>query len=185
MSTDARTLGLPNLMIIGPMGAGKTTGATLLANEFAYEHLPIAGLHEGGIRDIARRLWGDGAIGDREKLNGLALIDDQFPGVWIDAWERAAESVGSQIVVDDVRRDLEYDRLRGRGFVCIRVVADEHDRVDRLKLTGKWQNAEQLNGRWEQWWPTARADYEVVNDGSIDDFYDQLVDVIVREMKRR
>lgn len=188
LAPDARRLGFPNLMIIGPMGAGKTSGAQLLAREFGYLRLPIAGEHPGGIRDIAKRLWGDEAKNDREKLNGLAVIDDQFPGVWIDSWERYVDDVirsHPPIVVDDVRRDLEYDRLRARGFVCVRVVANEIDRVDRLKLTGKYQNAEQLNGRWEQWWPSASADYEITNDGSIDEYYESLVNVLSRERRHR
>lgn len=182
----ARRMGLPNIMIIGPMGAGKTTGAQFLADEFGYTRLPIAGAHPGGIRDIAARLWGFDATNDREKLNGLAVIDDQFPGVWFQAWERFVEDVKpAPIVVDDVRRELEYDGLRARGFVCVRVVAGEQDRVDRLKVSGKWQNEEQLHGRWEQWWPTAKVEHEIVNDGTWSEYYDELIRVIYRERKRR
>lgn len=189
---DAVRLGLPDFMIVGPMGAGKTSGAQFLADQFGYLRLPIAGTHVGGIRDIARRLWGEEAVNDREKLNTLAVIDDHFPGTWLRNWERAFVSAREAVshaqrpvVVDDVRRQLEYDALRGRGFVCVRVVANENDRVDRLKITGKYQNAEQLNGRLEQWWPTAVADHEITNDGSLDDYYDALIDVLIRERRRR
>lgn len=182
---DPVRLGFPNLMIIGPMGAGKTTGAQFLVNEFGYDRRPIAGLHQGGIRDIAVRLWGEDALNDREKLNGLAVIDDQFPGVWIDAWERQVDTYLTPLVVDDVRRDLEYDRLRARGFVAVRVVANVDDRIARLKTSGKWQNEEQLTGPWEQWWPTAKVDHEIVNDGATWDYENALIDVIMKERRRR
>lgn len=182
----ARQLGFPNLMVIGPMGAGKSAGAQFLEDEFGYTRVPIAGAHLGGIRDVAVRIWGEEARNDREKLNALGFVDDAFPGTWLRNWEAYVEDEQPfPIVVDDVRRDLEYDALRARGFVCVRVIANEQDRVDRLKLIGKWQNAAQLTGKWEQWWPTAKADYDLVNDGSKFDYFEDLVKVLNRERKRR
>lgn len=192
----ALQLGYPNFMFIGPMGGGKTTAAQFLADEFGYDRRPIAGSHYGGIRNIAVLLFGKDAENDREKLNKLAVIDDQFPGIWIDTWERETDrraantyipqyQRGAPIVVDDVRRDLEYDRLKARGFVTVRITAPEQLRIDRLRVSGKWQNEEQLTSRWEQWWPTAQADYEITNEDSKDDLYNEVIDVLIKERKRR
>lgn len=175
----------PNLMLVGPMGAGKTSGSRFL-EQLGYHRFPVAGEHKGGIRDIARRLWGDEAMQDREKLNGLSVIDDQWPGIWLDNVVKAMEECHcSPIVVDDVRREMEWWTLRERGFVAIRVVAPEQQRIDRLKVSGKWHNEEQLNGRWEHGLDLVTPDYTIENSDDFDEFTDELIRILNIERRRR
>ena len=173
----------PDLMLIGKMGSGKTSGAGFLS-QLGYKRFSIAGYHKGGIRDIADRIV-DGAGNDREFLNWLGSVPDQK--CWLRNLLAAidADTEDAPVVVDDVRRELEYWSLKERGFVSIRIEAPEELRVDRLKVSGKFQTYDQLDGQWEHGLDAIVADYTIVNDDDPENFEDELINVLQRERRRR
>lgn len=173
----------PDLMLIGKMGAGKSSGAKFL-EELGFEKISIAGYHKGGIRDVARRI-DPRYENDRAFLNWLGTVPDQE--VWLrnllDYWH--SHDGKRPVVCDDVRRELEYWALKERGFVSIRIEAPEQERIDRLKVTGKFQNHEQLDGPWEHGLDAITADYTINNEDDFDEFTERLVQILNRERRRR
>jgi adenylate kinase family enzyme len=183
------TVGFPDIALAGKAGAGKSTAADLLV-ELGYEKHSFA----TGVRDAASAIWGDAARQDRDKLQKLGtdvarVID---PDCWCNLLMRRIANerfeVGLApvpIVVDDLRFPNEYWALKAQGFVVIRVGSELNRRIDRLKANGKWQDERQLTHVSETSLDSVAYDYEIANDGTKEDLYDDLVDVILRERRRR
>lgn len=159
--TDAVTL--PHIVVIGKMGAGKSTVANMLATHFGYQTLSFA----TGVRDVTERLYGAEFRNSRPHLQaigaGLRRID---PDVWVSAWERSYAATydfhgeALRVAVDDCRYPNEVEHLHSYAFRFVAVVADEAVRIDRLKRTGKLTDLDQLQHESE----TALDDYAVPTD---------------------
>lgn len=188
------TVGFPDIALAGKAGAGKSTAADLLV-ELGYQKRSIA----ASLKDIAAQLWGTEARTDRAKLQGLGVAVREIErDTWIDLLIRNGardrmllrQQTGvftpKPIVVDDLRFPNEYWTLKAEGFVIVKVVAEPNRRVDRLKANGKWQDDEQLEHESETALDDpSYSDYFIENDGTKEDLYDDLVDVILKERRRR
>lgn len=182
---------LPNIVLIGGAGGGKSTVAKWLEQDFSYRRLGFAGVaeapHKGSPRDWVQRAWGPSAINDREKLiavaNAARSVD---PDVWLNSLLREFESHTSlrAVVVDDCRFPNEYWGLKGRGFVTVRIEADPELRESRLKANGKYVEG-YLDHEIEHYLDAIEGDYTVDNGGDLEEFYTDLLDVIARERRRR
>lgn len=82
-------------------------------------------------------------------------------------------------VVSDLRQPNEYRALRERGFVIIRINASDDVRLTRMKREGDVFTPEALNHETERYVDTFDVDYEITNDGSLRQLYEQ-VDAIMR-----
>jgi dephospho-CoA kinase len=113
------------------------------------------------------------------------------PDVWIKHAERAvkgaidfrvntgAERVG--VVITDLRQPNEYDWARANGFTIIRVTAPDEDRIARAIIAGDDFNEADLEHETESHIDGFAVDYEVTNDGSVDDLkrkIDTILEVI-------
>jgi len=187
---------LPNIVLIGGAGAGKSTAADWLVTDLDYRRLGFAGVaadpHPGSPRDWVARAWGREHVNDREKLIAVASaarsVDED---VWLHSLLREldqdADAPGFNdpaFVVDDCRFANEYFGLLGRGFVSVRVLADDERRENRLKANGKWVDG-YLDHEIEHYLDGVTPGYTIVNDGDLDEFYEQLMDVVARERRRR
>lgn len=199
-TSGASDLGLPSIAFIGKAGAGKTTSAELLT-ELGYTRLSFA----APLKDLAAQLWGDAARTDREKLQKLGVAVREIDA---DAWvnlllaclmprSHGVSKIDKNatlppprpwpgpFAIDDCRFPNEYWALKEASFVVVCVKASRHDRVDRLKSNGKWQDESQLEHVSETALDNIHPDHVIHNDGSKDDLYDQIVEVLLRERKRR
>lgn len=182
-------MSLPQICLIGGAGAGKSTVAKFLAEEFGYYRIGFAGIaenpHKGSPRDIVTRIWGDKAVNDREKLIGLAQAGRRLDeDVWLKALLREFAWTEGPIVVDDCRFPNEFWGLKGIGFVTVRVVAPYTTRIARLKANGKWLDEEYMDSPIEHYLDNETADYRIDGDGTQDETYDQVMRVLSREMKK-
>lgn len=181
MSTD-----LPNLALVGKMGAGKTTIAESLEHAFGYTRLSIA----SPLKSIAVQIWGDSADRDRSKLQPLgqavrAIDEDAWANLLlsrIDVMQH--QQPEAHFVVDDCRFPNEYWKLREYGFVVVRVEAPVWLRVDRLKSIGKLQDEAQLEDTSETALDGFEADYTVTNEASLDELAIQVQAILKREWVR-
>jgi dephospho-CoA kinase len=119
------------------------------------------------------------------------LMREIEPDVWIKHAERAvkgivdykvgtsAEKIG--IVITDVRQDNEVAWCRASGFTLIRVTAPDEDRIARAINAGDDFNVHDLTHETEQAIDGFVVDYEILNDGSVDELKAQ-VDAILEEI---
>jgi dephospho-CoA kinase len=101
------------------------------------------------------------------------------PDVWIKHAEQAvkgaidfrvntgAERVG--VVITDLRQPNEYEWAKANGFTIVRVTAPDEDRIARAKLAGDSFTEADLEHETESHIDGFAADYEIHNDGSLDD----------------
>jgi len=108
-----------------------------------------------------------------------------------DVWVRhAAEAVAfyenqrstSGIVISDLRQPNELAWCRANGFVIIRVTAPEELRIARAIEAGDAFEAADLAHDTESHTAGFAVDYELVNDGSIDDLRTK-VDAVLAEIR--
>lgn len=82
------------------------------------------------------------------------------------------------IVVTDVRQLNEATRLSDEGFVIIKVVCPEEIRRLRIAKLGDVMTEEQLNHDTEKQVDLVIPDYEIINDGTIDELYKKIDDIV-------
>jgi dephospho-CoA kinase len=119
------------------------------------------------------------------------LMREIDPDVWVKHAEQAvngaidfrvaigAEQVG--IVLTDVRQENEVAWCRENGFTLIRVTAPDEDRIARAISAGDDFTAHDLTHETELAINGFAVDYEIVNDGSVDDLKRQ-VDAVIAQM---
>jgi dephospho-CoA kinase len=119
------------------------------------------------------------------------LMREIEPDIWIKHAEQAvkgaidfrvntgAEKVG--VVITDLRQPNEYEWARANGFTIIRVTAPDEDRIARAKIAGDDFNEADLEHETESHIDGFTVDYEIHNDGSLDDLK-RKVDEIMEEI---
>lgn len=143
-NTSAEIPTYPHIAIVGGAGAGKTTGAKILTEQYGYQIKHFA----QGVKDVAALIWGEDARADRAKLQGLGgKVREIDPDAWCSlAGVGISEACNhGPVVVDDCRFPNEVDLLRELGFVFLRVTAPVEERLSRLQLMGKDTTLEQLS----------------------------------------
>jgi dephospho-CoA kinase len=90
-----------------------------------------------------------------------------------------AERVG--VVITDLRQPNEYDWARANGFTIVRVTAPEGVRMMRAFAEGDSYKEADLQHETELHVESFAIDYEIVNDGSVDDLK-RKVDEIMEEI---
>lgn len=191
ISPTSVNVGFPDIALAGKAGAGKSTAADLLV-ELGYEKRSFA----TPLKNIAATLWGEPGRTDRDKLQKLGVaVREIDPDAWANLLVKSCRcplmsttpysSPQPPVVVDDLRFPNEYWALKAEGFVIVRIGAEPNRRVDRLKANGKWQDERQLDHISELALDALVADHFIANDGTKDELYDSLVDIIIKERRRR
>lgn len=170
-----------HLILIGPMGAGKSALAKMLAERKGYTIHPIAGaikwlagmafpgigketqhlvqqdFQDDGMRFPVRWMKG------REIFQQLgAAVREMDRLFWLRIWSNALENIGhAPVVVDDARLDLEISWARAalaNAFV-LKVYASQEVREHRI-------GGPQHSGDPTEWeWETAIADAQLDTSG--------------------
>lgn len=160
---------MSDIAFIGPMGCGKTTASVLLEEERGYERLGFAST----IKAIAGILWHTPTRAQLQEL-GVKVrdIDD-------DAWVRVClrivdEHAEDRVTIDDCRFPNEYWGLKERGFVFVRINADEDSRYDRLVASGRIEDRAQMQHESEKYVADFAADYTIENDSTPEIFADRI-----------
>lgn len=100
--------------------------------------------------------------------------------IWIRHVERKVNNARGGIVVTDVRQPNEYEWARANGFTIVRVTAPDKLRLARAKKAGDDFTEADLAHDTEQWVDKFDVDFEIVNDGKIDDLCAKVDDVMAK-----
>jgi len=103
-----------------------------------------------------------------------ATIDEN---VWIDATMRKVDeylahnqcNAPLRVLIEDVRQQNEYDRLKREGFVFVRITAPDELRLERARKVGDDFTEADLAHETETFVDSFEVDYEVANDGTVDE----------------
>lgn len=109
------------------------------------------------------------------------------PDIWIRHAEKSVEMFEDfrstrGIVIDDLRQPNEYEWCLDNGFVIIRLVAPAETRVRRAEIAGDAFELANLGHETESYVDSFEVDYEIINDGSLDELYAR-VDALVAKLK--
>ncbi|MGY5350424.1 deoxynucleotide monophosphate kinase family protein [Bacillus subtilis] len=118
----------------------------------------------------------------RDFINGITELP--VPGaesVWVDyEFRKINDYIKRQccrpanVLITDIRKPIEYDRVRAEGFKIVRIVAPESLRIERAKKRGDKFDAADLEHATETAVDDFEVDYEITNDGTIDELYAKL-----------
>ncbi|MEK4910584.1 dephospho-CoA kinase [Niallia sp. FSL M8-0099] len=88
------------------------------------------------------------------------------------------------VLITDLRQPNEYEWARANGWIIVRVTAPDELRLARAKAAGDQFDAKDLAHDTEQHVGAFDVDYEIVNDGTIDELYAK-VDAMMSEIGNR
>lgn len=180
---------LPPIALTGLLRSGKDTVADYLVRQYGYtrvafgdalkddfhlrypeiprEPKPRVGYQSHG--QLMRRLFGEDVW--------VRTLFDQIAER--EAWEQWLRPY----VITDLRQPNEYAAARARGFTIIRVTAPEDVRLERARQAGDAFNPEDLAHETESHVGEFAVDYEVANDGTVDELH-SIIDSIMTEVDR-
>ncbi|MCU6709326.1 hypothetical protein M6D81_11470 [Paenibacillus sp. J5C_2022] len=184
----------PNIALTGPLRSGKDE----IGNRLCQRHGYVRFAFGDGIKDVCRRLYPDrfaDKAGNRKKpralLQGVGQALRQFDeDIWVrQCFAEIEDSQGiaghygivERAVITDLRQPNEYERCRAEGFVIIRVKAAAGLRIQRAVESSDTFAAADLTHETEQHTDGFDVDYEIVNDGTLDELY-RRVDELMTEI---
>jgi dephospho-CoA kinase len=186
-----REIEITKICLCGRLRSGKDTAANHLYIKYSFNRVAFGDALKKNAH--AAFPW----VSEFSKPRALyqqygQLMRQIDPDVWIKHAERevkgaidfrvntGAEKVG--IVITDVRQDNEVAWCRENGFTIIRVTAPDEDRIARAIAAGDDFTAHDLTHETEMAIDGFVVDYEVTNDGSVDDLkrkIDEIMEAIV------
>jgi len=189
MSSNTLILG-----VAGTFGSGKDTVGEYLANNYGVFHVSTSDiLREESMRrhdSIERALLLDTGNDLRAQRGGGVLADMAFQ-----KYQKVASEHQGGVVISAIRAKGEVDFIRGQGGMILFVDAPAHIRYDRVKDRKRDSEAgftfaefkageeKELAGSNSDARPNIMgikeiADYHLVNEGSLEDFENQIKAVV-------
>lgn len=179
------------IAITGKLGAGKDVAVDYLVAMYEFFPFTFSAKGKALFYELFPELRGDAKQRQpmRDFINGITELD--VPGandVWVDYLFRRIEDHeklrccrDSRILITDIRKPAEYERAKAEGFKILRITAPYETRFDRAKRRGDKFKADDLNHPTETALDGFEVDYEIVNDGLLDDLYVRLDEIMTEE----
>jgi len=179
------------LAFCGKMRSGKSSLENYASVFYDFQTFALA--TEG--KALVHQLFPDLPANPKPRKYYQEIIDGmtKFPvegasDIWIDAELRKIDRYidrrcckESRVLITDLRKQREYERLKAEGFVLIRITAPDHVRIERAKAAGDAFSAEDLAHSTELAVDDFEVDYEIVNDGALVDLYEKF-DAVMAEV---
>lgn len=178
--------GIIRIALTGRQRAGKDAAATHLIYKYGMDRLAFG----DKLKILAHEIfpW----VGRDEKPRDLYLfmnsMRDYDKGVWIKHVDRMYEHFTDKkscngVVITDVRQQNEFDWCKENGFTIVRITSPYEERKFRAESSGDRFKEEDLEHKTEQETDGFDVDYEVNNDGSMDDLWAKM-DVVIGETEK-
>lgn len=186
---------IPNIALTGLLRSGKDSAAAYLAHRYGYVRFAFG----TELKRHYHAIFGESDAKPREGYQWFGqTMRQRDPDVWVRkcfaridsmrwARERVNEEAGeiayaTRFVITDLRQPNEYERCRAEGYVIIRVTAPESLRIHRAIESADRFNLADLRHETESHVDTFAVDYEINNDGTVDDLYAQ-IDAIMAKLE--
>jgi dephospho-CoA kinase len=184
-----REIPVVKIALCGRIRSGKDT----VANHLYIRH----GFDKVAFGDALKRIahdtfpWVSEFSKPRALYQFMNVMREYDKDVWIKHVEQAvkgaidfrvntgAEKVG--VVISDLRQPNEYEWASNNGYTIIRVTAPDEDRIARAKVAGDDFTEADLEHETESHIDGFAVDYEIHNDGSVDELKAQ-IDSILAEI---
>lgn len=165
------------IALISPAGGGKDFIADYLCSKYGFERYAFA----DNVKAVAKQWFPDVYFDENKKPRALLQhIGTSFreidPDIWIksmlDNMDNEAEErkklryACENIVVTDCRMPNEYEALKNKGFIFIRIDVNDEERIKRLIARGDVFSEDDLNHHTEKFYDTFECDYSLFNYGS-------------------
>ncbi|MGG0757540.1 AAA family ATPase [Brevibacillus laterosporus] len=178
---------MPNVKIAltGKMRSGKDTVAGYLVEH--YDFIPYA--FGDGIKRICHELFPEQFVDGKKPRALLQGVGQAMraidPDVWIKRTMREVNQASLfDVVITDLRQPNEYARLYSEGYVIIRVNTSDDVRIDRMRSAGDTFDLADFTHDTERYVDMFAVHYELNNNGSVCDLYEQIC-VVIREIMCR
>lgn len=168
-----------NIALTGGMRSGKDTVGKYLCKQHGFERFAFG----DSIRRVCRELFPE-AFKHGGKPRKLLQEFGQFcvsidTNVWVNYLFQEIDSFGfdlkeDNIVITDLRQPHEYEALRKKGFVIVRVNCEPELRKRRIIDSGEQFSEENFNHETEQHIDTFEVDWELDNNGTEEDLFQQV-----------
>lgn len=172
---------MAKIALTGKLRSGKDTLAEMFIEQ-GYKPYKLS----LGITEIIEKYFSSDCVKGVKLRNhyttigqSLRTIDDL---VWVNrTWQEIQKSMKKNVVITDIRQKNEEVFLRSKGFIIIKVEADEDVRIERSKLVDKDFDISQIYHETELSVDEIEADYTLYNNediGSLKAQYDMLCSII-------
>ena len=186
------------LAFVGAPAAGKTEAASVakelgipvvtmgdvVREELRRRNLPLSDANAGSIANELREREGMDAIAKRciPLIKGITLTDTE-----------RGKSAKAVIVIDGIRGVAEVETFKkafGTDFVLVRIEAPLDLRYERIKTRGRgddslnteeFKEREERENRWGMGEAMEKADKIVKNEGSLEEFKEQIKGILDRQ----
>jgi len=177
---------LPNIALLGRLRSGKDTVGDYLASKYGYTQFAFGDELK---RDFHRRypeIPRDPKPRAGYQFHGQFMREHYGDNVWIDAcFENIdahrlsfSDPASVPVVISDTRQLNEATALQSAGYVLIRVDAPDGLRIERAVNSGDtFEYADLMHGT-ETALDGYAADFTVVNDGTLDELYAQIDEIM-------
>ncbi|MEK4970691.1 hypothetical protein MKX29_24105 [Cytobacillus sp. FSL R7-0696] len=182
--------------ICGQIRSGKDSMSNHLVERHAFQKFAFA----DGMKRLLHELFPEIPSSPKPRRayqvfgEGMRSLDiPNAQHVWINScmrkvdahiwWHSEVDNRGANVVITDLRTPEEYEHLRADGYTIIRVTAPLEIRKARAIAAGDSFDEKDLDHETERHIEGFDVDYEIVNDGNIDELYAK-VDAVMDEIAR-
>lgn len=129
------------------------------------------------------------------QIIGTEMFRSIDPDVWINALFKNIDAKNKvlmgyglakeHIVITDCRFPNEFEALKERGFTFIRIKVDEDIRKRRMIDRGDEFTEDNMKHQSETFYDTFDCEYEINNNGTLEELEDQIEDVMTQIIYNR
>lgn len=173
------------IALCGKMRSGKDTVGDYLVGNYTFTPLAFG----DKLKEIAHLTfpWIPNEPKPREMYQFMNVMRDFSKDVWVrhvDIKVKKLKEKGVQkVVVTDLRQPNEYEWAKENGFTIVRVSAEEEVRIQRMRDSGDEFDPESLNHKTEIYIDDFDVDYEIENNGTLEDLESKIVELIEKVLQ--
>lgn len=168
------------IALAGLMRSGKDTVAEYLINRYNFKRYAFG----DELKRYYHELFGDSESKPREGYQWFGQVMRQHkPDIWVrKCFDNIEKENNKYIVISDLRQPNEYEKCQLEGFILVKVECDDELRLKRILEKNDKFDMKNLQHETESHIDNFEYDYIIKNDGSLDELYKQ-VDEIINTLK--